>query len=249
MVSVYARIRERARQIVSRFPQPRFYSDHSREFELAKHIFDTDQILRQLKTYLADKLDDDFGHGMPHATKVALDAGVLMAVEGREAGSTTRSIGRGIIIVQCAGLLHDVKRKHDDHGVKGATYAHQLLSAYPLSSDEVEAIRIAIHNHEAFKDCIQAPTQLGALVSDCLYDADKFRWGPDNFSDTLWGMVSFKNPPLEDFVAYYPRGIESLLKIKSTFRTRTGKKYGPEFIDMGVEIGEALLKVIKSEFQ
>jgi hypothetical protein len=61
-------------------------------------------------------------------------------------------------------------------------------------------------------------------------------------------MVLFKNPPLEDFVAHYPRGIESLLKIKTTFRTITGKKYGPEFIDMGVEIGEALLKVIKSEF-
>jgi hypothetical protein len=135
MVSVYARIRERARQIVSRFPQPRFYSDHSREFELAKHIFHTDQILRKLKTYLADKLDDDFGHGMPHATKVALDAGVLMAVEGREAGGTNRSIGRGIIIVQCAGLLHDVKRKHDDHGVKGAAYATgccQLIHCPPM---------------------------------------------------------------------------------------------------------------------
>ena len=248
MVSVYARIRERARQIVSRFPQPRFYTDHLREFERAKQIFDTDPILNKLKTYLTDKLDDDFGHGLQHATKVALDAGALMAVEDREAGEKRCSIDRGMIIVQCAGLLHDVKRKHDDHGIKGAAYAQELLSTYPLSSEEVDAVRIAIHNHEAFKDGIQATSRRSALVSDCLYDADKFRWGPDNFSDTLWEMVLFKNPPLPDFISRYPQGIESLLKIKSTFRTRTGKKYGPEFIDMGVEIGEALLKVIKSEF-
>ena len=247
-MSVYARIRERARQIVSRFPQPRFYTDHLREFERAKQIFDTDPILNKLKTYLTDKLDDDFGHGLQHATKVALDAGALMAVEDREAGEKSRSIDRGMIIVQCAGLLHDVKRKHDDHGVRGAAYAQELLSTYPLSSEEVDAVRIAIHNHVAFKGGIQAPSRLSALVSDCLYDADKFRWGPDNFSDTLWEMVLFKNPPLPDFISRYPQGIESLLKIKSTFRTRTGKKYGPEFIDMGVEIGEALLKVIKSEF-
>ncbi len=247
-MSVYARIRERARLIVSRFPQPPFYIDHSLEFEHAGHIFDTDPILRKLKTFLADKLVDDFGHGLPHATKVALDAGTLMAVEGSKAGHTGQSINRDILIVQCAGLLHDVKRKHDDHGVMGAAYARQILTAYPLSSEEVDAVCIAIHNHEAFKSCIPAFSDQSALVSDCLYDADKFRWGPDNFSDTLWKMLLFKNPPLPDFIAHYPRGIESLLKIKATFRTGTGKKYGPQFIDMGVEIGDELLKVIKSEF-
>jgi len=46
----------------------------------------------------------------------------------------------------------------------------------------------------------------------------------------------------------YPKGMERLYKIKSTFRTRTGKKYGPQFIDIGLAIGEDLLKVINAEF-
>ena len=248
MVSVYTHIRKRARQIVSRFPQPEFYSDHPREILHSGQIFATDPILLDLKAFLADQLEDNLGHGLRHATKVALDAGALMAVEGREAGISNRLIDRGILIVESAGLLHDVKRKQNDHSVKGAAYAGKLLSGYPFSSKEVDEVRIAIYNHEAFKKCIPACSRRGALVSDCLYDADKFRWGPDNFSDTLWEMVMFHNPTLSDFIAHYPSGIENLLKIKTTFRTGTGKKYGPQFIDIGVAIGEELLKVIKSEF-
>lgn len=33
------------------------------------------------------------------------------------------------------------------------------------------------------------------------------------------------------------KGIE---KIKDTFRTDTGKRYGPEFIDQGISIGNAI---------
>jgi hypothetical protein len=43
--------------------------------------------------------------------------------------------------------------------------------------------------------------------------------------------------------------MESLLKIKNTFRSDTGKKYGPQFIDIGIAIGEKLLKVIKAEYK
>ena len=88
----------------------------------------------------------------------------------------------------------------------------------------------------------------GDLVSGCLYDADKFRWGPDNFADTLWCMVFYRNPTLAEFLAGYPQGLASLHRIKNTFRTITGRRYGPQFIDIGIAIGEDLLKVIKTEF-
>ena len=42
--------------------------------------------------------------------------------------------------------------------------------------------------------------------------------------------------------------MESLVKIKSTFRTATGKKYGPQFIDLGLAIGQELYETIQSEF-
>jgi len=249
MVPVFAQIRKRARQIATQFPQPDFYSDCAQDFERSRNIFETEAVLEDLKAYLTHQLEDDFGHGLGHATKVALDAGALMIVEGRINGFSRQLISRSVVIVQSAGLLHDVKRKHADHSIQGAAFAGRLLERYPFSSEEVENIRVAIYNHEAFKKGIPTSGRRGALVSDCLYDADKFRWGPDNFKDTIWEMVLFHNPPLSKFIAHYPRGMESLLKIKNTFRSETGKKYGPQFIDIGIAIGEKLLKVIKVEFK
>lgn len=248
MVPVYARIRRRARQIVSRFPRPDFYKECFHYVEHSRHIFESDPVLQELKIFLKSQLENDFGHGLQHTTKVALDAGALMIAEGQLAGYTDRLIDRRVMIVQSAGLLHDIKRKKDDHAVRGAAYASKLLSGYPFSPEEVEDVRIAIYNHEAFTKSIPAGSRRGALVSDCLYDADKFRWGPDNFSDTIWEMVLFHKPPLSEFIARYPGGMESLVKIKTTFRTKTGKRYGPQFIDIGIDIGEELLKVIKTEF-
>jgi hypothetical protein len=46
----------------------------------------------------------------------------------------------------------------------------------------------------------------------------------------------------------YPQGMEKIKSIKTTFRTSTGQKYGPQFIDLGLAIGEELFDVIKSEF-
>jgi len=34
-------------------------------------------------------------------------------------------------------------------------------------------------------------------------------------------------------------------KIKNTFRTGTGRRYGPEFIDFGLEIGNGIYRELK----
>ena len=91
-------------------------------------------------------------------------------------------------------------------------------------------------------------TLQGSLLSDSLYDADKFRWGPDNFTDTLWRMVTFSHMPMSDFITHYPKGLEGLSRIRDTFRTPTGKIYGPEFIDLGLAIGKKLYEVILAEY-
>jgi hypothetical protein len=39
-----------------------------------------------------------------------------------------------------------------------------------------------------------------------------------------------------------------LKKIRGTFRSRTGRRYGPQFIDMGIAIGEELYQVILTDF-
>jgi len=248
MQPIYVRLRERARQIVSTFPPPDFYQDHSRAYEYSRRFFKNDPELKKLHGFVADHLEDNFGHGLQHAVKVTIDAGALLFIEGQNAGYGRSMLELRVRVVQCAGLLHDIKRKKKEHAKLGAALAREILKDYSLAPDEIEDVSRAIHNHEAFKNELLITTSKGALVSDCLYDADKFRWGPDNFTDTLWDMISFYNPPLSKFMARYPQGMEGLEKIKTTFRTQTGKKYGPRFIDIGMAIGEKLYGVIQAEF-
>jgi hypothetical protein len=244
---VYARMRQRARRIASKLPQPAFYKDFSSLLDISKSYFHTVPVLRSLYAFVGEHLEDDFGHGLDHAVKVTADAGVLMMIEGSRCGYSDDYTQQRVIIVQSAGLLHDIKRKMKHHAVEGAEYARKTLRSYPYAPDEIEDICQAIRNHEAFQPPVSINTLEGALVADCLYDADKFRWGPDNFTHTVWDMVSFFDPPLSEFLSRYPKAMEGLLKIRQTFRTQTGKAYGPEFIDMGITIGEELLEVIQAE--
>ncbi len=248
MEPIYARLRKRALQIVSSLPQPAFYVDFPQANELSRQFFDQDPVVTKLRSCVARQIEDDFGHGLDHATKVTLDAGALMFIEASLAGYPDEINDRMILLVQCAGLLHDLKRKDDNHSAKGADFAKDLLKDYPFSPDEVHCICSAIRNHEAFKSTVEISTPEGILVSDCLYDADKFRWGPDNFTHTVWKMASYFKTPISEFVERYPKGIKGLSRIKDTFRTSTGKKYGPQFIDLGLAIGNELYKVIKAEF-
>ena len=249
MKFTYAPIRKRALQIVSRYPSPDFYQDHWLSNKLSRQYFETNPFTVQLRAFVASKLEDDFGHGLEHALKVAMDAGTLMIIENKLVGSSNELINRRVIIVQCAALLHDIKRKQENHAVRGAAYARKVLKTSPFDPEEIEDICLAIQNHEAFKNTIKSNTLQGSLVSDCLYDADKFRWGPDNFSDTVWTMASFLKIPVVKFMELYPGGMKTVARIKHTFRTDTGKKYGPQFIDIGLAIGEELFDVINTEFK
>ena len=248
MESVYKRIRQIARQIVARFPPPVFYSEQAAICKHAEEAFRRDPIIKDLQDFVAAQMDDNLGHGLGHATKVAHDAGALMIIEGPRAGYSESLLNRQVCVVQCAALLHDIRRKVRNHSKIGAEYARQVLKAFPLSDDERLDICTAIRNHEAFTNGVAIDTPHGGILSDCLYDADKFRWGPDNFTDTIWKMVAQSNPPLSKFVSGYPRGMRRLAGIRATFRSTTGQKYGPQFIDLGIDIGNELLAAIESEF-
>lgn len=197
---------------------------------------------------MAGCLDDDYGHGMGHAEKVAIDAGTLAIIESRRAGEAQDRVRRHLLMAQCAGLLHDIRRKEAFHAEKGAETARDILRTYPLSPEEISHVCMAIRNHEAFARLDRPPVHQARIISDCLYDADKFRWGPDNFSHTVWDMVGSLNPSLDIFLGHYPKGMALLKKIRSTFRSQTGRHYGPQFIDIGIAIGEELYRVILTEF-
>jgi hypothetical protein len=249
MQPIYESIRKRARQIVESFPVPDFYIDHAAANALSSKLLDQNSEIQKLKSLLIVHLKDNFGHGLKHSEKVTRDAGALAIIESRNAGQSEKRVRRNVFITQAAGLLHDVKRKHRDHAVKGAEFSRQVLRDFPFSAEEVDDVSNAIRNHEAFKACIPIKKPQGLLVSNCLYDADKFRWGPDNFSDTVWDMVAVYNPNLSEFLKHYPEGMQTLANIKGTFRTATGKTYGPQFIDLGIAIGKQLYDIIITEYQ
>lgn len=245
---LYRRIQRRARQISARYPLPDFYTDLPLAHQFSRHRFDTDPVVRRLRRFVRSEIDDDFGHGMAHAVKVSLDAGALIITECRRAEYELSAVDDQVRRVHCAGLLHDIRRKAPEHAVAGARRAREVLRSYPLTNGEIEDISLAIRNHEAFKPTTPPRTPEGVLLSDCLYDADKFRWGPDNFRYTVWGMVAAGEVPLRRFVESYPNGMAAIARIKTTFRSETGRRYGPRFIEIGTAIGEELYSAILTEF-
>ena len=203
-----------------------------------------------MRRVAVQELDDDFGHGLPHADKVSLDAGTLLIIECRHAGCALDRIRSWLRLAHCAGLIHDIRRKEADHAVAGYEYARKILRPSGLfTPSEVDAVCGAILNHEAFKKVWPLQGIKGRMISNCLYDADKFRWGCDNFTDTVWTMVSHLRMPLRDFLDRYPAGMTKIGNIKETFRTEAGKIYGPEVIDTGLSIGRILYEILKHDFR
>ncbi len=248
MDKIFQKIQQEAVKIAKRYPPPDFYLDFADQIECSAVFFDSDPLVGQLREYVVGRIENDYGHGIAHADKVALDAGSLMMIEGERAGYSSRFLTHRIRLAQCAGLLHDLKRKEPDHAREGAEFAHTILKKYMLPAEDVADVCVAIRNHEAFGDRERSETREGTLLSNCLYDSDKFRWGPDNFTQTVWGMVAYLNPSIQAFMTHYPKGMSYLSKIRKTFRTNTGRAYGPQFIDLGLAIGEELYTYIQTEF-
>lgn len=249
MKPIYSQLQKEAIRIAEKYPPPDFYADHADELRRSQRFFNSDPMVCHVFEYVRRTIDDDYGHGLVHVKNVALDAGALLLIEGRQGSYSADGLTGGLRMAHFAGLLHDICRKAENHAEVGAVFAEKTLQAYSLSGSEVADICLAIRNHEAFgENNTRDADQNGQLLSDCLYDADKFRWGPENFTQTIWDMVAYLDISLHQFLAHYPRGMAYLKKIRETFRTRTGRLYGPQFIDLGIAIGNELYDVIRTAY-
>ncbi len=247
MKEIYKRLQQEAIRIAGKYPPPDFYADFAEEIERSQRFFNTDSAIGSIYEYVAGTIEDDYGHGIDHVREVALDAGALTLIEGGRLKIPETYLIDRLRLAQCAGLLHDIRRKAKKHAEAGAIAAREILCDYKFSEDDVADICLAIRNHEAFGENNQSATDAGSLLSDSLYDGDKFRWGPENFTRTIWGMVSFLGISVDQFLEHYPRGMAFLSRIRSTFRTPTGKAYGPQFIDLGLAIGNDLYEQVNKE--
>lgn len=234
--------RQKAQDIADELAVPLFYADKAAELERADVIASDSRPILHARAIM--KLRGGvLGHGYGHAHRVALEAGAIVYSEYGINPRADRLV-RNILI---AGYLHDIKRDEKDHPERAAFYAREEFGAL-LEANDLEMITFAIKNHEAFREQEFVEDADFMLMADSLYDADKFRWGPDNFLFTIWDMAESMNFAPRAVFDHYDKGVRGIIKIKGTFRTPTGKKYGPDFIDSGLRIGEELLRYYRQNF-
>ena len=244
MGSDYQIARQIALRVVTEHGLPRFYREKAAEVEESRRLFDTDPTVQECRR-MVEEMQSGFGHGLQHSHKVAIDAGAILLVE---TGTTNSRDRRLVTLAHLAGLLHDIKRKKKNHAREGAEEARLLLEDFALEDWERDAICLAIANHEAFQEQLPTRDERAQALSDALYDADKFRWGPDNFAETLWDMVEPFNVPLPALLKGFQRGMDVIERVKTGFRSDTGKRYGPDFIEMGMRIGLEIYQELCIEF-
>ena len=203
--------------------------------EGSRRLFVSSHIVNECLNLVRER-KDGIGHGIVHVRKVAIDAGAISLVENNLVHKRSE-VRRIVLLAHVAGVLHDIRRLEKDHARVSAGEAETLLSRFDLPKREVEAITGAIGNHEAFQPAATLEDPLALFLSDALYDADKFRWGPDNFTDMIWDMVEYRKASLDAVLKRFLKGMEGIERIRETFRTVTGKTYGPDFIDRGIKIG------------
>ena len=219
---------------------PIFYREERDSVELSRNAFENNTMVRRCLGMVAT---EGFfaGHEEEHIRNVAIEAGAIVLIEADGLPPNCRTGQRLSFLAHIAGVLHDIKRSEPEHARIGAIESGKILENLDFEEIERQMIVKSIANHEAFQPPEVLTSPDAQLLSDALYDADKFRWGPENFTDTLWAMLALRkteNIPL--LFERFPRSMEGIERIRNTFRTRTGKTYGPDFINRGLEIGRRL---------
>lgn len=233
-----------AKRIAAQHRQPEFYRRFQASATSARRLFLGHPLVLLLRERVEPLLKEELGHGLAHSKRVSLDCATLIAVEVGNSGTSPARRERLMVLGHLAGLLHDICRDQQQHANAGARMAAKILEDYPVSREETLGICRAIENHEAFVQTLPCHRPFIQLISDCLYDADKFRWGPDTFTDTLWHMMDHQKVTPQELLSRFPWGIQGVERIPDTFRSDTGRQYGPDFIAIGIEIGKAIYRYL-----
>jgi hypothetical protein len=234
------KLQREAERIAAKHQPPAFYVNFRAQIALARRLYYQDPLVIRLSDWVKPRLQENLGHGMYHSMRVSIDSAALVSVEWEARPLEPKHIEKLMILSLLAGLLHDIARCNDNHAELGAREAARVLDDFPFSGEEKQAICEAIRNHEAFilpRPCKHPWSQ---LISDCLYDADKFRWGPDNFTHTLWYMAAFRGLSPQQIIKGFPWGMSGVKRIRDTFRTATGRHFGPQIVDAGITIGREI---------
>lgn len=238
MKKILVQMKKEALAMARELPTPTFYREFAPEISMARELFFEHPLMNRLQEDALPFLYDDYGHGIQHAKKVAIDASALVLVETTDL--PPERVRRLTLLAGMCGVLHDSCRLEENHARRGAELARTVLSGYPLHEGDLELAVKAIASHEAFSDWTPPQDPDEAVLAGALYDADKFRWGPDNFSTTLWEICDYEDWTIEEILKRFPGGLEITGRVADTFRTGTGRKYGPELIELGLDMGRRI---------
>jgi hypothetical protein len=223
---------------------PSFYTAMSAELASSRDTFFSHPMVLRCREDVLPFLNDDFGHGIEHSKKVAIEGSALILGEAGAIGlERARRLG---LMAMLAGLLHDTCRLEGEHAQRGAELSLLILQDYPLHDEEKRMIADAVRCHEAFSAPVEFEHHGTQILADALYDADKFRWGPDNFMTTLWEICNYQEWTLQQILDKFPAGLEMIASIQNTFRTPAGRIYGPEFIELGLVMGKKIYQIIQT---
>ncbi len=228
------KLQREAERIASKLPLPEFYTRFKAPIAIAKKLFYNNPGAVRLREMIEPEYHEELGHGIFHCAHVSIDCAALILIETDRDRLKPVALERLMLIGIYAGLLHDICRDEQNHAECGAKKAEEILRAFCLSEDEIAGISNAIRNHEAFGPAVKLDHQWAQLVSDCLYDADKFRWGADTFTHTLWRMMDHQALSPQGLIDKFPWGMSGTNRIIETFRTPTGRQYGPVIIETGM---------------
>ncbi len=135
-----------------------------------------------------------------------------------------------------AGLLHDATRLDEDGEAKAAELSRSILAQYPLTDEERDIIARAIRDHEIRDGYIPPCDPRAALLSAALYDADKFRYGPDIYVTSLWEFCDYEDMPTPHALKCLSAAENRLPELSGTFRSRPGRSFGEEHLECGARL-------------
>lgn len=236
-------LKRRAKDLAASRPQPSFYRDCADELGYAKDFFFDNPLILRMQGDALGYLDEACGLGVEHAKKVAVEAAAIVLAE--PSGLNPDDRRRLAVLAELAGLLHDALRHEDDHAERGADLCMRILRGYPVSAEERLWIAQAVAAHESPQSPRINGPEAASLLAAAVYDADKFRYGPDIFATTLWELCECDEWTLEEIAARFAEGPRLAREFSGTFRTHEGRRYGPQIIAEGLSQAEELTRMLE----
>ncbi len=249
MNEITRKLQLEAERMASKHPLPAFYTRFKAPLAVARRLFYNHPGVVRLRGIVEPEYNETLGHGVHHSSRVSIDCAALIHIETDGNHMEASAVERLMVIGIYSGVLHDISRDEQNHAQCGARKAREFLRDFSLSHEEIICVSEAIRNHEAFTSTNSSTREWARLVSDCLYDADKFRWGADTFTHMLWHMMDYQNITPRELIGKFPWGMSGAAKILETFRTATGRQFGPEIVENGLEIGREIYHYLLEHFR